>query len=216
MDEGSGREEFPIVLDSEHMGALSKRRAAENDAPLGKPDCPEGQLQAVLDALPEDGTLLEYGSGASTVWFANRLLPNQHLVSVEHDETWYWKAANQVPNWEQTKMLFCPATTKQFVELQAGHPARECPVGLSRYIGAHVDIDEDSAVLDADVIFVDGVARGACLAVAAASAKEGCIVFLHDAQRNWYGWASALFILIASIPSPQGGSQLLCKYRLRR
>lgn len=139
----------------------------------------------LLAAMPADGTLIEWGSGGTTRWLLENMQPTQRLVSVEHHPDWaeeVYRACSQWPNWTLHRM---PSV------LPVGENAthwEECPAGLSHYICG-------DAVREADVILIDGVARGACLAWACAVAKPGATVFFHDVAGTavdrvpWYAWA---------------------------
>lgn len=54
------------------------------------------------DRLPEDATVFEYGSGNSTLWWAERAA-NVH--SVEHNPEWKDKMTSNVP--ENVRSLYC-------------------------------------------------------------------------------------------------------------
>ena len=144
------------------------------------PDIAIRHLEMVLEAVPEDGTLVEYGCGWSTVWFAEHLHPNQNLISVEHDPKWWGEILPHVVNNEQVELLLKPALADPG---PYGSHFRENPTGLSDYIWG---VDHESS----DVIFIDGVARGACFAVSYVQSEPGTKIFVHDSQRvAWYGWA---------------------------
>ena len=151
-----------------------------------RPDSSIDHLHIILGALPENGTLLEIGSGWSTVWFAERLTPEQHLVAVEHDPEWWGKIIPLVAKNHQVEYLLREREMKEGPPVsygQYGTAHRENPAGLSEYIHAF-------PYTEADVILIDGIARGACLAAALCFAEGGSHVFLHDAERrSWYDWS---------------------------
>jgi hypothetical protein len=147
----------------------------------------ENQRRAILEALPPFGSMLEWGGGGSSAWFLSRMTlgqrfvtPGQTLVTVEHDQAWAQQIRNECGGYLNWELRCIPSS------LEVGRNAthfEECPAGLRRYIG-QADIDWF------DVILVDGVARGACLALALSSAKPGASIFVHDWNREeWYEWA---------------------------
>jgi len=147
-----------------------------------KPDIAIEHLELILAALPEDGTLLELGSGWSTVWFAERLGENQRLVSVEHDKTWWETIIPRVVNNLKVAYQLCVPTLPVG---PYGSFHRENPAGAEAFIHAY-------PYHGAHVIFIDGLARGACLVTALLQGNPGTRIFLHDAQRDWYTWAKDL------------------------
>jgi predicted O-methyltransferase YrrM len=143
------------------------------------PDFAVSHLETVLDALPETGTLLEIGSGWSTVWFAERLQPQQQLISVEHDVDWYAKILPYVAKHQNVEYLLREVRTWG----GWGEPTRENPSHVSQYIHA-------ADYAEADVVLIDGLARGACFAAALFNVEAGAVIFHHDAERtDWYEWA---------------------------
>jgi hypothetical protein len=147
-----------------------------------KPEIAPEHLEILLAALPEDGHFLEIGSGWSTVWLAERLGAEQLLSSVEHDRGWWERILPMVVRNEKVDYLLREG------EFPIGPYAtthRENPAGLSGYIHA-VPYDE------ADVIFIDGIARGCCFVAALFTAEPGTKIFFHDCEeqrRPWYEWA---------------------------
>jgi len=133
-----------------------------------------------MGALPEDGRLLELGCGWSTVWFANHLGPNQELVSVEHDKGWWEKMIPHVVHDERIDLRFRPPECDPG---PYGTHLRENPTGVSSFIFGY-------PYEQCDVVFIDGLARGACFSAALLECEPGTTIFHHDAQRHlWYGWA---------------------------
>lgn len=155
----------------------------------------ENQLEEILKALPENGTLLEWGVGGSTVWLLERLKPGQRIISIEHHPAWGTDARKEIEaKGLSEKWTIIIVSTGSFAELVNAEPGEELPVGLDLYIhprhtraiGVGVDFRE------IDVYLVDGIARGACLATISKIGRVGAPVFLHDTQRDWYGWAENL------------------------
>ncbi len=135
---------------------------------------------AILDALPPGGRMLEWGSGGSTSYFADNLPPGATLLSIEHDPAWHHQVAGVIGESDRLTLRLVPA------EGPLGRNAtdeEEDPRPLRKYIHA---ADADGPF---DVILVDGYARGSCLARARELLKPGGVVFLHDAQRPWYDQA---------------------------
>ncbi|MEO1585436.1 MAG: class I SAM-dependent methyltransferase [Planctomycetota bacterium] len=135
--------------------------------------------------------VLEWGSGGSTVWLADRLPAGAHLTSVEHHAEWFAKVGERLgerPN--VTRVLAEPTG-------ELGRNAtidEEDATHLAGYVGA-----ADGQTFD--VILVDGVARVACMERARELLNPGGVVFLHDAQRDWYDAGKALLVEHGTIGS---------------
>lgn len=139
----------------------------------------------ILSQLPAPGLMLEWGSGGTTEWLLERLKPDQRLLTVEHAAGWASEVrsiCSTYPNWV---LEVCEGALE--VGANATH-WEECPAGLADYICR-------PEVAEADVILIDGVARGACLAWACANAKTDAVIYLHDMQdvrAGWYDWSLRL------------------------
>jgi len=154
------------------------------------------QRQLILDQIPEQGKMLEWGCGGSTIWFLSQR-SDFALVSIEHNKKWAKKVNKQVKRRGFLNRHNLILRQGRYIGSN-GMPFEENPSGLSEYILPPVKMSEF------DVILVDGVARGSCLAVMRNSVKSGTNVFLHDAQRKWYQWAQH-FYPVAEIIKPTKG-----------
>jgi hypothetical protein len=142
----------------------------------------QNHRQMILESLPLDGSMLEWGSGGSTVWLLERLAPGQNLVSVEHDAAWASSVQSAVGMKHDWKLVVFDCLRE--APLTNATPAEECPAELHHYI-CPPGVDLGSF----DVFLIDGVARAACLTNVLLNAKRGATVFLHDCHRRWYDWA---------------------------
>lgn len=137
----------------------------------------------ILEAITPGSRVLEWGSGGSTVWFADRLPAGAMLTSVEHDPAWHAQVARAIGRRENVRLLLKPAAGPLGRNATA---EEEDPAPLQSFIHA---VDGEKF----DVILVDGYARSACMRAAADLLAPGGTLFLHDAQRPWYDQAKALF-----------------------
>lgn len=144
----------------------------------------------ILGLVPENGTIVEWGCGGSTVYFLDHLKEGQTLVSIEHRKDWYENISSQIknhPKLENHIFLFVPS------DLPNNHfakPEEETPCGLVDYICPDVDLIEQ-----ADVFFVNGVARGAVATFLSRRAQPHAHVILHDftTRGGWYDWVVPCF-----------------------
>lgn len=127
--------------------------------------------------------MLEWGSGGSTLWFADRLPAGATLTSIEHDTAWHNYTQRRIGRRQNVELLLYPPSGP------IGRNAtveEENPEYLQDYIHA---VDGKQY----DVILVDGVARVACMEQARELLSPGGVIFLHDAHRTWYDSGKALF-----------------------
>ncbi|UUZ69975.1 class I SAM-dependent methyltransferase [Polaromonas sp. P2-4] len=144
----------------------------------------QAQRERILKYITPNCRVLEWGSGGSTLWMADRLPVGATLTSIDHDTTWHQNAQRRIGRRENVELLLCPAGGP------LGRNAtveEEDPTHLHDYIHA---VDGRKF----DVILVDGVARVACMEHARELLSSGGVVFLHDAHRPWYDSGKALYI----------------------
>ena len=147
-------------------------------------------MVSVINQMPKNGTMVEWGSGASTCKWLDILKENQTLISIEHNLEWFNLVKDSVREHFKDKHLatlnlyYCFDDTYDCYNRQYGNISEELPVGLSSYI----NVDKD--MFNADIFFIDGVARGACLAITLLMKKPDARVFIHDYRKreNWYSW----------------------------
>ena len=126
------------------------------------PDVPwlTSHMVSVLTSwLKPDDIGLEWGSGRSTIWFAEKV---KKLTSVEHDESWYRGVTTQL---KQRKL--------SNVDYQLCPDERE-----------YVSVAEKLAPKSLDFCLVDGVVRDQCAVAAIPKLKPGGILIIDNC--NWY------------------------------
>lgn len=159
----------------------------------------------IYGLLPEDGTLVEWGCGGSTIYFLDNLKESQYLVSIEHNAEWYEKVSEMIkdhPNIDRHVFLFIPpdGVTNNYY----ARPEEEMPCGLNEYICFDID-----TIKQADVFLVDGIARGPTAAFLATVTKPEAHVIIHDyrGREGWYGWVENCY---ANHEKPEG--MVLCHF----
>lgn len=140
--------------------------------------------------LPDNGILVEWGCGGSTVYFLDHLKDEQYLVSIEHNKQWYDKISEKIkdhPNIDRHIFLYIPS---EVPNPHYARPEEDMGCGLAEYICPDLSIIET-----ADVFLVDGIGRGPTAAFLSKKAKQDAHVIIHDYQgrETWYGWASNCF-----------------------
>ena len=106
--------------------------------------------------LKSNMNVFEYGSGASTLWWAKRVAT---VVSCEHDLLWYRKISAQLPG---------NATVKH-VELD----------GKGRYASTIQNYGKEF-----DLIVIDGPERVACAVNSLSALKDSGVIIWDDSQRD--------------------------------
>lgn len=108
---------------------------------------------------PEGVRVFEYGSGNSTLWWAERA---REVVTVEHYRPWCERMRARVP--ANVDLVYCP------------HEPAGTYAGTARARGGGFD-----------VVVIDGRQRAACAAVAPAALAPSGVVVFDDTERERYG-----------------------------
>lgn len=132
--------------------------------------------------------VFEWGSGASTIFFAQRV---GGVVSMEHNPEWFTKIGEAMKyrlldaSLDGNRCLAAPGEgfDPDFGSFQPGYES----VNFKNYVKA-IDLFRDDHF---DVILVDGRARNACLKVAQPKLKPGGLLILDDSARSIYQYAMA-------------------------
>ena len=156
----------------------------------------ESEVNIVVDHIrnmPKNGLMVEWGSGGSTCKWIDTLSDDQKLISIEHNESWFDRVSRA------TKKHF-PDLEKKFkyyhipeqYDFQHGYATilEEHPFGLDNYVNP-----EDDNVWNADIFFIDGIARATCLMnVLLRRTKKDSVIFMHDyvGREEWYNWSVQL------------------------
>jgi hypothetical protein len=146
----------------------------------------------IIKSMPEDGLMVEWGSGGSTCKWIETLSANQKLISIEHNENWHGRVDRATKNHfdDLEKKFRYYHISEQFIQHGYGSLTEEHPTGTDNYI-----LPPPDDFWDADVFFIDGIARATCLMmVLLKHTKPNPAIFIHDylGRENWYSWASQL------------------------
>lgn len=108
--------------------------------------------------LSKNMSLFEYGCGASTLWFAQRV---KEVISCEHDRHWYEKIKQQIPDNVQ---LF-------YIELNYG----------GDYAQKITDYTDQF-----DIVFIDGRDRTNCITNSIQALKPTGVIVFDNSDREKY------------------------------
>lgn len=147
----------------------------------------------LINDLPEDALFVEWGSGGSTCKWLETLRNLQRLISIEHNESWYNRVTRAVKNHfgdvsERFEYIHIPEA--HGLEHGYGNVLEEHPFGTLTYMTPKDEI------FDADVFFIDGIARGACAVnTLLRYTRPDAAFFIHDyvGRETWYEWATQYF-----------------------
>lgn len=115
-------------------------------------------IDFIKDRLRPEHAVFEFGSGNSTIFYAQR---TGIVVSVEHDQEWFEKISKTKP--ENAEMIFC--------ELQRDGDYCRMPVKLGE---------------EFDIIIVDGRDRVNCCIQAVEALSPNGVIVLDDSERPNY------------------------------
>lgn len=116
--------------------------------------------------LKPSDTMLEFGSGRSTLWFCSKVA---HITSVEHDPVWYEKISNLLKD-RQIKNVTYLLHPKQEISI---------PAANTSYVNAARTIAPQSL----DVVLVDGTYRAQCVLVSLPLLKPGSLLVIDNVNR---------------------------------
>ena len=131
------------------------------------PDVPWLTRQAVEildDRLEPSDVGLEWGSGRSTLWFAQRVA---HLTSIEHNDHWYKRIKKLLRDKgiENVELLFAPLEAKDSTQPDYIRVAAELPKA------------------SLDFILIDGRLRDQCTELALQLIKPDGMLIIDDSAR---------------------------------
>lgn len=139
--------------------------------------------------LTKDQVVFEYGSGASTLYFAQRV---SRIISLEHHARWYDQIQERLLKDNITNctyFLVKPVATPELVNCDYGDPQtyisrKKAYRGFSfrDYVLKIKEHPDDYF----DLVVVDGRARLSCVYHAQAKVKPGGYLLLDDSQRTRY------------------------------
>ncbi len=165
-------------------------------------------VEWLRENVARDAVVFEYGMGASTVFFADRV---ERLVSVEHDTKWYYFFyCEQTLDFttmgalDNTILLLRPPTPG----VCAGFASSDYPDQCFRDYVLAIDAYPDESF---DFVLVDGRARVACIRVSIPKVKRGGYLLLDNSERSEYSIGKALLarwtpMVFAGLgPSPEPG-----------
>jgi hypothetical protein len=132
----------------------------------------------LIEQMPDDGVMVEWGCGGSTCKWLSVKKPTQRLITVEHNKQWYDKvsgAVAEVFGSVENFSLYHVPVGYGYYNHGFGGIEEENPFGVAQYVMPTVD------VFDGDVFLIDGITRGAIAAcIFLRRTKPEARVLIHD------------------------------------
>lgn len=152
----------------------------------------------MLDRLvTSDCRVFEYGSGVSTVYFAQRA---SSVVSIEHEPTWRKRVKRQLEGRKLSNVsyhLVQPTFDQAYDRARVADPLA-CVPDDDRYLGqtfrSYASSVEAYPDEHFDLVVVDGRARPSCIMHARSKVRPGGTLLLDQSARRYYR-ASSLALL---------------------
>jgi len=146
-----------------------------------------------IKTMPTDGLMVEWGCGGSTCKWIETLTGSQRLITIEHTESWSSRVQRAIKREfgdvsSKFEMLHIPVLYD--FDHKYSTVVEEHPTGTDNYI------NPSDKIWDADIFFIDGIARATCaLMVLQKHTKKNPSIFIHDyvGREQWYSWSTQFF-----------------------
>jgi hypothetical protein len=150
------------------------------------------EVVARICEMPDDGLMVEWGSGGSTIKWLETMQGNQKLITIEHNPDWHMRVRGYLNTRADLKQRANYIFKGELYGYQHGYASvlEEHPHGLDDYLLPTPEI------ANADIFFIDGIGRATCsLLVKFISTKADPVIYIHDyyGREQWYTWATQFF-----------------------
>lgn len=149
------------------------------------------QLDVALKQLAPNAQVIEFGSGASTRYFLDKISDkrqSQTLVSFDHSQTWAYSGVD--PNLDLRIRHLVQWSDSDFSQLfidgyslDAARPVPETALSNMRLQNAFYAIDANELPTNPGLVLLDGPngnGRGAAFPLLRGIAQPGCLIFIDD------------------------------------
>jgi hypothetical protein len=132
--------------------------------------------------LKKEMQAFEYGSGASTLFFADRI---QKLISIEHDGTWFEKISDKLRESDIQNVDLRKITPSKEDNIEENYTSQnENYPGLSfKNYAQEISHYPDNYF---DVVLIDGRARTGCFLQSISKIKTGGLLIWDNTERSRY------------------------------
>lgn len=147
---------------------------------------------AVESVLRSDSRIFEYGSGGSTLYFADRV---RELISVEHDRDWHQRVKSELAKSGVHNVDLHLVMPTDLAGVEAEDVDRYCsyePPYAGKSFYDYVTLIDAYPDASFDLVFIDGRARPSCIRHAYSKVRFGGYLMLDNAERPHYQHARTL------------------------
>lgn len=134
------------------------------------------------ERLRPDSVVFEYGSGGSTLWFADRV---RHVTSIEHDPDWHARVVREAERAGITNCSFVLREPTRWTssegetgDKRSEYSSPRTPGNFEDYVRACEGFPDATF----DLVLVDGKTRSACLRHVASKVRLGGLLALDDSE----------------------------------
>ncbi len=152
------------------------RYAYPNPLSMHQAMLPYSVLRFIKQRQPPIQTVFEYGSGGSTLWFANRV---KSLISIEHDPNWYLLVKKELERCNKTNVKI---NLKKPNNKRSKYSSAVVSGNFEQYVKSIDRVANKSL----DFVLVDGRCRVPCIVRCLPKIREGGYVMLDDSDRLRY------------------------------
>lgn len=160
------------------------------------------EKKLITDCLTNNMTMLEWGSGGSTLEFSSLV---EKYYSIEHDKEWYDTISIKLKDYPLNDVTY-----KFIKQNQPNLDDRQSEYDMFK---DYIDV-VDTFNEKFDIVLIDGRARRLCAKKIIPYLKSTSIIFIHDyiARKEVYGCVEDYYELIDSINDT---TQTIGKFKLR-
>lgn len=152
------------------------------------------EITSRIKEMSDDGLMVEWGSGGSSVKWLESMTGNQRLISIEHNPAWHMKVSGYINTRSDINNRFQYLFRPELYNYEHGYAdiKEEHPHGLDEYLWPKAA----KGIENAEIYFVDGIARATtAFIVKSLSQKPDPVIYIHDyfGREQWYSWSSQFF-----------------------
>ena len=166
-----------------HLGAwLRSLRFLSAQLEAHQPWLSYDAIRYMEERLWPDSVVFEYGSGGSTLWFAERV---GRVTSIEHDPDWHARVVREA---ERAGITNCTIVLREpapwassegeSADKRGEYSSPTTPGSFEEYVRACEGFADETF----DLVLVDGKTRSACLRHVASKVRLGGLLALDDSE----------------------------------
>ena len=139
-------------------------------------------IKYLKNYLRKDMRVFEYGSGGSTLFFAQIV---KEVISVEHDSNWYKKVLDEVmlEKYKNVNLInICPVLDSNSEWYYYSYNGNYSNMSFKNYVQEILNYPDNYF----DIVFIDGRARTGCFIESIKKLKKGGLIVWDNTERDRY------------------------------